>query len=246
METGMNQYGSYALAQVQESTQSPVHQLRVPGPVVTVSYQAGAGEHEVVARLAEILQSGEPAGSAPWSVFDRQLIERVLREHQLPESMAKFLPEDRRSIVEEEIADILGLHPPAWVIVPQITETVLRLANAGHVILVGRGAVFITARMTNAFHVRLVAPLPTRLERVQNEEHLSAKAAAKFITKKERGSSRYAKAHFHGRADDASLYHLVVNTGRIPYTTAAQLIADEARICFRSNESRATEVQRAA
>src|SRR5262249_24947957 len=154
-----------------------------------------------------ILQSIEPAGSAHWAVYDRQLIERVLREHQLPESMAKFLPEDRRSIVEEEIADILGLHPPAWVIVPQIIETVQRLANAGHVILVGRGAVFITSHMTNAFHVRLVAPMPTRLERVQHTEHLPAKAAAKFITQKDRGSSRFAKAHFHGRADDASLYH---------------------------------------
>jgi len=234
----MNQYASYALAQVQESTQHPVHQLHVPGPVVTVSYQVGAGEHEVVARLAEILQSMEPAGSAPWTVFDRQLIERVLREHQLPESMAKFLPEDRRSIIEEEISDILGLHPPAWVIVPQITETVLRLANTGHVILVGRGAVFITAHMANAFHVRLVAPLPNRLDRVQDEEHLSAKAAAKFIAQKERGSSRYAKAHFHGRADDASLYHLVVNTGRIPCATTAHLIADEAEKCFRRNETR--------
>jgi Cytidylate kinase-like family len=232
-ETDMNQCLSYLLTQVQELTRHPFH-LHGPGPAVTISYQTGAGEHEIASRLAEILQAAEPVGAPPWTVFDRQLIERVLREHQFPESMARFLPEDRRSIVEEEIGDILGLHPPAWVIVPQIAETVLRLANAGHVILVGRGAVFITARMTNAFHVRIVAPLRDRIERVQKEERLSAKAAAKFITKKDRGHSRYAKAYYHGRMDDSLLYHLVLNTGRISCTAAAKLIAQEALECFQS------------
>jgi hypothetical protein len=172
--------------------------------------------------------------TVPWTVFDRQLVEQALKEHQFPESMAKFVPEDRRSFVEEEIGELLGLHPPAWVIVPQIAETILHLANAGHVILVGRGSGFITARMPNVFHVRLVAPLPNRVDRVRMEENMSAKDAAKFIAKKDRGRSRYAKAYFHGHADDDLSYHLVINTGRIPYLEAAKIIADQARICFQS------------
>ncbi len=160
-----------------------------PGTVVTVSYQTGAGEHEVAKRLAEILQSAEPKGAVPWTVFDRQLLEEVLKEHHhLPETMAKFMPEDRRLFIEEEMHELLGLHPPAWVMVPYVAETVLHLADAGHVIMVGRGASFITARMTNVFHVRLIAPLPNRIERVRKVEKLSQKEAAKFIAAKDRGA----------------------------------------------------------
>lgn len=221
----MNQCRSYLLSQARELHQNQVRPFR-PEPALTLSYQTGAGEHEIAARIAEILQATEPATTVPWTVFDRQLVERVLKEHQFPESMAKFIPEDRRPFVEEEIGELLGLHPPAWVIVPQIAETILHLANAGHVILVGRGAVFITGRMPNVFHVRLVAPLPSRINRVCREEKMSAKDAAKFIARKDRGRSRYAKAYY---ADDDLLYHLVVNTSRIPSMAAAQLIADQVR-----------------
>jgi hypothetical protein len=231
METDMNQCRSYLLCQVKEREQKPAHSIR-PGPAITLSYQTGAGEHEIATRIAEILQAGESGMTTPWTVFDRRLVERVLKEHQFPESMARFLPEDRRTFVEEEIGDLLGLHPPAWVIVPQIAETILHLANAGHAILVGRGAAFITARMENVFHVRLVAPLSNRIDRVRMTENMSAKEAVKYIAEKDRGRSRYAKAYFHGRADDDLLYHLIVNTGRIPYITTARLIADEARQHF--------------
>ena len=233
LETEMNQCRSYLLSQVRELEQKPPQSFR-PGPAITLSYQTGAGEHEIATRIAEILQAAEPVMSTPWTVFDRRLIEQVLKEHHFPESMAKFLPEDRRTIVEEEIGDLLGLHPPSWVIVPQIAETILHLANAGHVILVGRGAAFITAHLSNVFHVRLVAPLSDRLERVKIAENITARAAARYIAKKDRGSRRYA-SYFHGNVNDDSFYHLVINTGRFSCLAAAQLIAEQAGKFFQSN-----------
>lgn len=223
-------YSSYLIAQNKES-KPLLFQSSGPGPAITISYQTGSGEHEIADRLAKILQATE-SGRPVWRVFDRQLVEQALREHQFPPAMARFMQEDHRSIFEEEIGDILGLHPPAWVVVPQITETVLGLATAGHVILVGRAAVFITARMTKVFHVRLVAPLNRRVERIQRVEKLTAAKAGKFIASNDRGRSRYARAYYHGRPDDDTLYHLVINTDRIPSPEAAQLIAEQARICF--------------
>lgn len=235
VETDMNPCRSYLLCQIKEREQKPAHSMG-PGPAITLSYQTGAGEHEIAARVAEILQASESGMDTPWTVFDRRLVEQVLKEHQFPESMARFLPEDRRPFVEDEIGDLLGLHPPARVIVRQIAETILHLANAGHVIVVGRGAAFITARMENVFHVRLVAPLQNRIDRVRMTENMSAKEAVKYIAEKDRGRSRYAKAYFRGRVDDDLLYHLIVNTGRIPYITTARLIADEARQHFQISD----------
>ena len=234
--TDLDQCRSYLISQMKE--QKPKRfRPPAPGPAITMSYLTGSGEHEVAKRVAGILQAAGPKGAVRWTVFDRQLVEEVLKSHRLPEAMAKFMPEDRRSFIAEEMDELLGLHPPAWIVVPQIAETVLHLAEAGHVILVGRGAGFITARMANVFHVRLIASWPGRIERVRKIENLSAKAAAKFIARRDRGRSRYAKAYFHGRADDDLLYHLVVNTDRIPPPAAAALIAYTAQRCFRNFKS---------
>jgi cytidylate kinase len=84
------------------------------------------------------------------------------------------------------------------------------------------------------FHVRVVASLPKRIERVQKAENLSRKEAAKFIAKRDRGRGRYVKAYFHTHVDDDLHYHLVLNTDLMPPPDAAELIAYGARKCFRS------------
>jgi cytidylate kinase len=225
---------AYLLSQSKRKDQRPSG-LPGPGPAITVSSLTGAGEHEVAKRVAGLFEATATGNSTPWTVFDRNLIEKVLEEHYLPTTMARFISEDRRSFIEEVLEEIMGLHPPSWVMVPQIIETVLQLADAGHVILVGRGASFITARMENVFHARLVAPLESRIERVSRIENLPVREAAKFVAEHDRGRKRFARAYFHSRPDDDLLYHLVINTDRIPCPAAAQLIAQQARKFFQAS-----------
>jgi Cytidylate kinase-like family len=205
-----------------------------PGPAITIASQTGAGAHAIARQLAGILAKTGSGGKAAWTVFDRQLLEKVLDEHRLPKDLAKFMPEDRRSFIRDVMDELLGLRPPSWVMVPRVAETILHLADAGHVILVGRGANFITARVPNVFHVRLIASLPRRIERVQKSSGLGPEEAGKFIARTDRGIGRYAKTHFHRRVEDDLLYHLVINTDRIPCPAASQLIADAARKCLKS------------
>jgi cytidylate kinase len=203
------------------------------GPAVTIAYQTGAGARDIARRLAPLLQASEPEDSVPWTVFDRQLVERVLQEHNLPARLAKFMPEDRRLYIEDVLDELAGLHPPSWVLVPKVIESMLHLAHAGHVILVGRGATAATARMPNVFHVHLVGSLARRIERTRELENLSRAEAAKFVAKSDRGRKRYLTAYFHTRPDDNLQYHLVINTDLVSPPDAAELIADGARRCFR-------------
>jgi hypothetical protein len=234
-ETDLRRCRSYVAYWLSEQKEpSATRRWPPPGPAVTVSQQTGAGAHEIALRLAALLQAREPKGSAPWTVFDRQLVEKVLEEHHLPTRLANLMPEDRRSYLDDVLDEIIGLRPPSWELVPMVIKSILHLADAGHVILVGRGAGFVTAKMPNVFHVRLIASLPRRIERVQQLETLSPKEAAKFIAKSDRGRGRYVKAYFHNRVDDDLQYHLVLNTDRIPPPDAAEVIAEGARRCFQS------------
>jgi len=195
-------------------------------PAITVSHQTGAGVHEIAERLAHVLQTTEFKGRHAWAVFDRQLMEKTLVEHRWPKELAEKIMEDRRPFIDELMDDLFDLRPPSWVLVPQVVETMLRLAIAGHAILVGHGATVVTAKLPNVFHVRLTGSLPRRIERVQKFRNLTPVDAAKFVRKEDRGREKYFKAHFHARLDNELLYDLVINTDRV--SNAVAVIAEGA------------------
>jgi len=196
------------------------------GPAVTISRQAGSGGHSVAEKLAAYLQARTPKDACPWTVFDRNLVEKVLEDHHLPARLAQFMPEDRKSAIEDALEEVLGLHPPTSTLVPKIAETILHLAELGQVILLGRGANVITSALRNTFHVRLVGSMETRVEHMQRAHDMSRKVALAFIAKEDLGRRRYLEKHFKKDIDDPTLYDLVVNIDRISYSEAAQLIGD--------------------
>jgi hypothetical protein len=194
-------------------------------PSITISRLTGAGGLSLGERLVTLLQARAPKPEVPWTVFDKNLVEKVLDDHHLPQSLAKFMPEDRMSAISDAMEELLGLHPPSWKLVAQTTETMLKLAELGHAILIGRAANIITAKIEHVLHVRLVASLETRVQRVQKRYDLSKKAALAFIEKEDAGRVRYVKRYFKQNIDDPLLYHLVINTDWFPLDQTAELIA---------------------
>jgi cytidylate kinase len=193
---------------------------------VTISRQTGSGGHVVAERLAEYLRVAFPRGDCPWTVFDRNLVEEVLEQHHLPHRLARFMAEDRISEIADTMDELFGLHPPSWTLVRQTADTILHLAELGNVILLGRGANVITARLNYVFHARLVGSLEKRVDRLQEVSKLSAKAARAFIESEDRGRRRYLKKYFGKDIDDPLLYHLTVNTDLVSYEQAARMIGN--------------------
>jgi hypothetical protein len=193
---------------------------------VTISRQAGCGALVVAEKLAHYLQGHSPGDTRPWVVFDRNLMDKVLEDHNLPACLAKFLPEDRISELEDIMVDVFGVHPPSTTVLQQTAETVLKLAQAGNAILIGRGANIVTARLPHAFHVRLVAPLDARVERAHDAYNMTKAEARKFCLREDRARQRYLKKYFGADNEDPLLYHMIINTGLVSYDDAARIIGD--------------------
>jgi cytidylate kinase len=193
---------------------------------VTISRQAGCGALLIAEKVARYLQDQAPQEPAKWTVFDRGLMDKVLADHNLPKYLAKFLPEDRASQIEDTLADIFGVHPPTHTVVQQTAETMLQLAELGSVILIGRAGNIITASLPNVLHVRLVAPLEDRIERICRDDHKNPSEARRFCLEEEHARTRYVKTYFHADINDALLYHLVINTSRVGCENAARIISD--------------------
>jgi cytidylate kinase len=196
-------------------------------PAITISRMAGAGGYTVAARLAEYLQTHVPA-RCEWTVFDRNLIAKVLEDHHLHKRIADFMTEnEHKSMVTDSMEEYLGLHPSSWTLVQQTVETILHLAGMGYVILVGRGGNVITGTLPNVFHVRLVGSLERRIDHAQEVRNLDRQAALEWVKKEDKGRSRYVKENYDKDIDDPLLYHLILNTDLIHYDDAARLIGDE-------------------
>jgi cytidylate kinase len=198
----------------------------VPKSAITISRQSGCGAHAIAEKLAGLLQARHPQGLPAWTIFDRNLMERVLEDHQLPVRLAQFMPEDRIPEIDDIMDELFGVHPSAWKLVEQTAETILRLAELGNVIILGRGANVIAARLPHVLHVRLVASPERRLENMRRFEGLTEKAAAERIRREDLGRQRYLKKYFGKCVDDPSLYHLVVNTDLVSFDDAARLIGE--------------------
>ena len=84
---------------------------------VTFSRQAGCGAHAIAEKLAQRLQERGAGTGAPWTLFGRNLVEKVLENHSLPKRLARFMPEDRISEIEDTIGDLFGLQPLSWMLV---------------------------------------------------------------------------------------------------------------------------------
>ena len=193
---------------------------------VTISRQTGSGAHRVAELLAALLQAKTPPEACAWTVFDRNLVDKVVQEHNLPERVARFMREDRISAISDTMEELFGLHPPSWELVRKVTETILHLVEMGSVIIIGRGGALVTANLKHVFHVRLVAPLERRVEYLREVQKLAPEAALKLIDEEDRGRERYLKKNFNRDIDDPLLYDLVINTDRVSYDAAARMIAD--------------------
>jgi len=215
--------------QLNPGGQAAPGEMRAVRRTVTFSRQAGCGALVIAEKLAAMLQADTPEGEPPWTVFDRNLMDKVLEDHNLPARLARFLPEDRVSLLQDITDELFGLRPATWTIIEQTADTVLKLAELGHVILIGRGAHVITARLPHVLHVRLVSPMEKRLEHCREAYRMSEREARAFCGREDTGRERYLKDHFDVDVNDPLSYHLILNTGLVSFDESARLIKEALR-----------------
>jgi cytidylate kinase len=195
------------------------------GPCITISREVGAGGDAVSERVCDLLQKNRRYEQVKWMVFDKNLIEKVIEDHNLPRKLNDYLEEDKITEINSMVNELLGLHPSAWLLVHKTAQTILQLATMGNVIIVGRGAHLITAHMNNVFHVRLVASKEDRIKHMQDIFNLTRKEAIVRIKKDDVIRKHYLKHYYHKDIEDKFLYHIIINTHLLPYEEAADMIS---------------------
>ncbi len=210
-------------------------------PTITISRMTGAGGYMIASDLVDYMQKRLPAPNG-WTVFDQNSVEKVLEDHHIQKFITEFMEERHKSMLEDSVEEWMGLHPCSWTVVQWINATILGLAQIGDVIIIGRGSTVIAAKVSNAFHVRLVGSLEKRIEYTQFTRKLDYKEAVRFIKKRDEGRRRYFKDNFGADIDNPLLYHMIINTDKVPYEHAAMLIGEAVVRRFEMHGSRERSV----
>lgn len=195
-------------------------------PFVTISRESGAYGMTIADMLAEHLRRHERRREAPWAVVDKELIQKVIEEHKFPVIFARYFPESSMSLIEDILGEVFGLHPPQETLVRKMSETILRLASLGYVILVGRGANIITRRLPGGVHVRLVGSFAKRVSHMMEYLNLPENQAREFVMKEDHDRRAYINRYFKKDISDVSLYDLIINTDTMSFQDAVTIIGN--------------------
>lgn len=207
---------------------------RISGPVVTISREAGARGNSIARALVPELESSEVITKyRPWTLFNQDLLDHVITEHQLPGKTADYFPEDKPDEIRALVGEMLGLHAGVYTSARKCAETIRRLAEAGNAIIVGRGANLVAATVKHAIHARFVGEEKTRVRHYAQLHDLSLKAAGEKVAKLDCARKRYIKSNFDRDIDDPRQYDLIINTDRFNNEAVARVIrqALEEKFC---------------
>jgi cytidylate kinase len=196
------------------------------GPCITISRETGAGADIVSQKLVEILQKYMCENLPDWTIFDKNLIEKVIEDHNLPRKISDSFDEKKYSAILSFASEVLVNEPSIHTLVHKTTHTILSLAEIGNVVIIGRGGNVITSNLHNAFHVRLVSTIEQRIKHVQKVYGYNMEQAAIFLKKDDKARKNYLYTYFHEKINDPLLYHLILNTNRLGHDHAAEMIAN--------------------
>ena len=183
-----------------------------PIPFVTISRQAGARGLSLARRLAERLNAVDP-GEHPWSVWDRELIEKVAAESHITPELIETIEGHHRRWWEALAGNWSG--PDELAVHRRVAATIRALAKAGRAIILGRGGVYATADLPRGIHLRLVAPLDYRVAYMARELKIAPEAAAVQVRRLDDDRETFHRRYFHGKALLPEIFTLTLNAAAL-------------------------------
>ena len=194
-------------------------------PFITISREAGTGETAITHSLLDELAGKQLPGECPWTLYDKDLVKRVVEDYNLGR-MQGLLPERKFSDIQTMFEELFGMHPTKREMAHNISKSIIKLADMGNVIIVGRGSFYITRHHRNGLHIRLIGSMQKRVKHMVDEYSLTLKQAEEYVKKEDQERHDYVKKLFGVDLNDPHHYDMVINTDKLSSQEITALIAD--------------------
>jgi cytidylate kinase len=150
------------------------------GPVITLSRLTGCDARQVASVMAEGLN--KRYNTNKWRWVDKDIIYAIATELNTDAlRVENFYKGIELSNLSEMIMAFSGGFVSDLRVKKAIRDVVLTMCKEGHIILVGRAGVVLAREISNALHIRLVAPFYWRVENVMRKKSMDMERAEEYI-----------------------------------------------------------------
>jgi cytidylate kinase len=222
--------------------------------VITVSRQLGSNGHEIAVGVAQTLglrlvdaatinQAAERAGVPQVALAELQhegergVANQVLKALQTMPNTVSFSVPSAGGIGGSR-ADSMTTLPFTGLFSPlvrpisasldgyvRMVGLVIRgLAQEGGVLIAGRGGQILLKDHPQTLHVQVVAPLAYRINTMMERQGGDKRAVQNQLRASDRARFDYLRRYHNADWLDSTLYHMVLNAGKVPTSMAIELI----------------------
>lgn len=203
------------VAQWQKLRKAKIEEPAAGITLITVSREFGSNG----AMLAEHI-----AAELGYTLFHQEVIHEMAASAKTSKRIVETLDEKGLSVLEESIASLINerhLWPDQYLRhLMRVIGTIGRHENS---VIVGRCANFILPP-EKTLRVRVIAPLPFRIQTIAKRLSLSETDARKQVLKTDADRRSFSRKYFYADLSDPFHYDLLINTGRMHIDTAVSTV----------------------
>ncbi len=197
--------------------------------VITISRQFGAGGNTLGRMIANELG---------YTFADQEIIQRIAKEANVSTKWVESFEKEAGSkvsrlidkMVSQRLLDRILKEERGYldekIYLDYLVLIIAQVADEGDVVILGRGSQYILDDHPESFHILLIDRFENRVKFLMEHYDLSKRRASQVVTNedKRRASlySRLGKRDY----DNPSLYHLVLNMGKVDLKSASKLVCD--------------------
>lgn len=226
-------------------------------PVITMSGEMTSGAREVGRRVAALLgidfvdqellvqaarRCGVPVGAVAEhderaATFRQRIaavISNMLDNPLVTAADPSGAGAGMETILAQTYADMARPQEDAGITDKRYLETmsaiIREIAASGKVVILGRGSQMILQDWPRVLNVLCVAPSELRYARTAEREGLTLEEAKKEAVRRDQARAAFHRKFWKVDVGDPHLYDLTVDTARLSYDAAAEVIAAAARV----------------
>lgn len=172
-------------------------------PFITIAREPGSGGAPIAKAVADKLG---------FACLDDNLLDEMAGNSKQRKTLFKNLDEKTRSAIEDIVDGALNPeHVDDIKFVSEMSKVILSYAFKGKVVIVGRGANFITP-FAKGLHINITAPYSVRVQRAMDYEGYSKEKAEEVLATIEKERKAFVKQYIKKDPTKINAYDLTINT----------------------------------
>ncbi|MDQ3008887.1 MAG: cytidylate kinase-like family protein [bacterium] len=186
-------------------------------PFITIAREPGSGGAPIARAVAEKLH---------FTCIDEQIIEEIAKSTKKRKEVIKAVDEKGRTAIQDIVHSLLNVdYVDDIKYVRELVKVVLTYAHQGHVVILGRGANFITP-FAKGLHVNITAPYSVRVQRAMEFEGHTLDIAKDVIAENEQERKVFIKQYLKKDSSKCNAYDMTLNTTYFTVEQARDVIIE--------------------